>query len=329
MDLSIIIVNYRGWDDLASCLQSLAPLLKGETEPSTEVVVADNDSADDRLEAFAARFPETRFVTNSGNHGFAHGCNLGAGNARGETLLFLNPDARDPGDQFRSLWQALQSHQEAQVRTARQLDQHGRGQKVFDAFPSAINLLGPIRALLRLTGAARYQDARRCQDNWRGVDWVSGSALMIRRSAFEALDGWCDDFWMYVEDVDLCRRARDRGMQVAFTAEAVIEHRHGGTSRSNLEAAAMTRSEVIISKHLYASRHFGGLHAAVFHGLLVASRWPTLILARLIRIIWPGAPAAVLVRSMMTGHLWPYYLQVISSGDWRSPRVLDRVDSGE
>ena len=150
---------------------------------------------------------------------------------------------------------------------------------------------------------------------------------MIRRSAFDALGSWCDDFWMYVEDVDLCRRAQHQGMTVAFTAEAVIEHRHGGASRRNLEVTAMTRSEVIISKHLYATKHLGRMHAVVFHVLVVISRWPTLLLARVIHKAWPGAPARVVVRSMMLTHLRRYYGQVLSGGDWRSPRVLDRVTS--
>lgn len=323
MDLTVAIVNYRGWDDLAECLASLAPLANDEA-PRTEVVVADNASGDGRIEAFRQRFSWVEFRENSGNHGFAHGCNLAAENAQGERVLFLNPDARDPGGQVAALWRTMRDHPGCAIATARQLDDHGRPQKVFDAFPSAANVLGPVRALLRLVGGTRFADARRCQDDWREVDWVSGSALMIRREVLEALGGWSTDFWMYSEDVDLCRRARNAGHSVGFTANAELEHRHGGTSRRNLASAALTRSEVIMSKHRYARRNLGLLHRTAYHVLLMLARLPSLLLARLISVVWRSAPDAVQLRSMMLSQLLPYYRRALGRG-WLSPRaVADR-----
>ena len=88
-DLSIVIVNYKSWRVLAECLNSFnqyTPKL------NYEIIVVDNDSQDEELEPFSQKYPQVNFIKNTGNNGFAHGCNLGADNAHGKFLLFLNPD---------------------------------------------------------------------------------------------------------------------------------------------------------------------------------------------------------------------------------------------
>ena len=97
MDLSIVIVNYRAWDDLGRCLDSLEPIRDRE-EPSIEVLVVDNGSGDGRTARFRELYPWARLIESPVNGGFAYGCNLGAGEARGSELLFLNPDCLDPAN---------------------------------------------------------------------------------------------------------------------------------------------------------------------------------------------------------------------------------------
>jgi GT2 family glycosyltransferase len=317
-DLSVIIVQYGAWDDLDRCLRSLHPVARSGTAPGTEVIVVDNAPGDPRLGEFRERFGWVTFVENTGNHGFAHGCNRGAQRARGAELLFFNPDAYDPGGQIAEAWRLKREHPEATILTVRQVDERGRAQKVFGVFPSALNLLGPARAMLRVVRLSRYVDSRRCGDAFRVVDWVSGSVFMIRRHAFEELGGWCEAFWMYSEDVDLCRRARAAGMTVAFSARATLGHRHGGTSRRDVETAAMARAAVVTSKHLYAARHLGAMHAALFHALLLASRFAPLVLARAVAVVWRKPPAGLEIRAREFDHLAAYYAKRLRGGGGRS-----------
>jgi GT2 family glycosyltransferase len=319
MSLSIIIVNFRGWDDLEICLESLLYLVSDETA-QTEVIVVDNCSDDGQLGPFSQKFSAVRFIENTGNHGFANGCNLGAASATGDQLLFLNPDARDPGDQVKGFLQFKMEQPETTLLTVRQTDRQGRPQKVFDNFPSALTLFGPGRALLRLIAPKRYVDARRFRADYLEVDWISGSALMISRAAFDALQGWCEDYWMYSEDVDLCRRARDRGFAVACCGDFSLEHRHGGTSRRNAETTALTKSEVIISRHLFAHRHLSWPHAAVYHGMILVFRYAPLSLAALLKGLWKGAPFAIHIRAVMFARLSAYYRRILSQGNWLSKR---------
>ncbi len=295
VELSIVIVNYRSWDVLSRCLASL---------PKAEIIVVDNASADGRLKAFSDSHPGARVIRNDGNWGFADGCNAGASRARGELLLFLNPDTEDPGGQVAALVDEARAHPEMAILTARQIDGQGRLQKVFDAFPSLLTLFGPARALLRLVAPRRYPDPRREHEGLFEVDWVSGSALLVRRSVFVALGGFCNGFWMYSEDVDLCRRARDEGHRVAVSFAVTLVHAHGGAARKDPDTAALTRSEVIVSRHFYASRHLGWWHAPAYHlGLLLTRFLP-----------------AVFAAPKVARHLSRYYRRVPSHG-WRSLRA--------
>jgi GT2 family glycosyltransferase len=300
IELTIVIVNYRSWDRLSRCLASLGPLIAGAGPPS-EIVVVDNASGDGRLDEFARAHAGVRFVANDGNWGFADGCNRGAQEARGRLLLFFNPDAEDPGGQVAALVAAARSHPGSAIFTARQVDENGRAQKVFDTFPSLGTLFGPVRATLRLVAPGRYPDPRGKYPPYREVDWVSGSVQLVRREVFEAAGGFCNGFWMYSEDVDLCRRVRDAGHGVAVVGTVTLLHAHGGASRKDPVTAALTKSEVVVSRHYYASRHFGRLHAAAYHVALMATRF---------------LPVAF---SGVGRHLARYYRRVPASG-WRSLR---------
>ena len=321
MELSIVIVNYRSWTVLSRCLGSLSPLLQGSAA-AVEIVVVDNASGDGLYPAFALAHPGVRFVENDGNWGFADGCNRGATQARGEFLLFLNPDAEDPGGGIAALLREALAHPDAAILTPRQVDGNGRAQKVFDVFPSLGTLFGPARALRRLVAPGRYPDPRNDRADFLEVDWVSGSALFIRRSVFEALGGFCNGFWMYSEDVDLCRRARDAGHKVAVAGAATLVHAHGGASRKDAETAAMTRSEVVVSRHFYASRHLSPWQAPVYHFALAATRFVPAVLAAFAGALGFDAVRAIRVRAGMARHLARYYGRVPSRG-WRSLRARE------
>ena len=89
MDLSIIIVNYRSWGHLQTAFDALLP---GFPFDEWEIIVVDNESDPDLFDEFRSRFDKITFIANPINSGFAFGANLGAAEARGEQLIFMNPD---------------------------------------------------------------------------------------------------------------------------------------------------------------------------------------------------------------------------------------------
>ena len=325
--LSIIVVNYRSWEDLGRCLDSVAYLTDSGAPPA-EIIVVDNGSGESRLATFAAGYPGVRFIESSGNYGFAHGCNRGARDARGAELLFLNPDARDPGSAISRFLAAKRERPDVAILTVRQVDARGVPQRIVGPFPTVVNLIGPARALLRLLRPGAYPDPRAPFAGELRVDWVSGAALMISRAALDRLGGWCEDYWMYSEDVDLCRRAANQGTIVACRGDIVLEHRHGGSSRADSKTAALTRAEVVISRHLFAHRHLGRLHAGVYHLVVALTRWVPLMLPALLARLWFSAPAPIQVRAGAFGELSRHYIRILTTRNWISPRSLNHRSAG-
>lgn len=317
--LSIIIVVYRTWSELSACLASLKPALTAL--PDSEVIVINNDPEDSGAEQFAASHPHCQVIHNGGNFGYANGCNLGARAASGDLMLFLNPDTEDPGGQLLHLLACRQSRPDNRILGCRQVNAQGRTQKVSGRFPTVMNVLGPMRALSRILTRRSGTDCRSSQSDYHTVDWVSGSVLMIDRAALQQLNGWCDDFWMYSEDVDLCFRARQAGLEVGWTASATFLHHHASASRQDLLTDSVTRSEVVISRHLFAHKHLRSWQKPIYHLLLFISRYLILLPVALLGAIWNKAPYRVRLKAGMFGHLSRYYKSMVR-GIWNSPRAI-------
>ena len=318
MKLSIIVVNFRSWRFLQKALHTLEP----DFPEDWEVIVIDNESEAEPFYEFEARYPWITFVANPHNSGFGFGCNLGAARARGEALLFMNPDVIASCDDIRSLMREKTEHPDVALIAPQQLDNAGRPQKVFDDFPGLLNQSKILKALLRVLWPSRFKDPRADYDSLTYCDWITGSCLLVSMQHFDAIGGWSEDYWMYAEDADLCRRAHDLGLRVAYTPNVQVVHAHGGSSRINIDVKAMTKLEVIISKHVYASHHFRGAERLAMHVLIGAFRLPVLTVMAIADLLTFRQIPALRVRSKMLLGLFSYYAGVLKSGIWLSPRAV-------
>ena len=321
MKLSIIVVNYRSWGHLQKALDAL-----GVNFPADwELIVVDNESQAAPFNEFAEKYPWVKFIAHERNSGFGFGCNLGAAEASGLQLLFMNPDVVATCADIEALLLEQRKHPEAALLAPKQLDGAGRPQKVFDDFPSLLNQSKTLKALLRVLRPARFMNPRAEYGSLVYCDWITGSCLLISHADLDNLGGWSEDYWMYVEDTDLCRRARDRGLRAAYTPKVQVVHTHGGSSRLNVDVKAMTKLEVIISKHVYANNHFHGLRRWVIHDLIGLLRLPLLIVAALADLLTLRKIPILQVRSKILLGLLSYYAGVLRSGSWLSPRAIANV----
>lgn len=284
------------------------------------MIVVDNDSQDGQLESFRHRFPWANFVVNAGNFGFASGNNLGARKATGRQLLFINPDVRAELPAVRELARVRQEHPELALLTAAQTDQNGRMQKAFDRFPDLLTYLRTVRGVLRRIAPVAYPDARRQREELLACDWISGSLVLIDRADFENLGGWSEDFWMYAEDMDLCRRAANRGMARACTLRCRFMHVHGGASRRDASTSLVTKTEVMISAHVYIQRHFRGLHRWLNHGIVALRNLLRLAIAAAANALTLGQVRSLRGRAKLFARLLGYYWSALTNKTWLSPR---------
>lgn len=325
MDLSVIIVNYRGWRRLHECLDALA-LFRG-IRFSYEVIIVDNHSDDGIIDSFCNEYPGFRYIKNDINGGFAYGCNTGAREASGKFLLFLNPDTVAEEEAVATIFKRAEDDPATCIVSCRQEDETGKESIAFGQFIRPGKLTGPGRAINRFFRSFNLQKETISGENVLHPDWVSGSVIMISRDNFNRLGGFDEDFWMYYEDMDLCKRARDSGGKILYYTDVSIKHNHGGSSRINIHTSALTKTEVLISKHVYAAKHFSSLNRILSHSFLVINNLVTGLIAAFAGIILFFIPR-LFVFTHIFFRLAVYYSGVLKRKSWISPRSVNmRKDS--
>jgi len=316
IDLSIIIVSYKGWARLTKCLESL-DAFSGENF-SMEVIVVDNKSDDPTINKLEERFSKFRFIHNSINGGFANGCNLGSKNASGEFLLFLNPDTVARESEIEKLLNVARKNPNYGIVSCRQVNERGKESVASGPFPHLFNLTGFQRSFFN---RHKPRTASRTPDI-TFPDWISGSVVMIRSDVFKKIGGFDEDFWMYFEDVDLSRRVRNIDLEVAFCNNITIEHNHGGSSRINLKTASLTKTEVHISRHVYISKHKTGFDKFIIQTFLVINNLINGIVTGLLGLLFFFIPK-IFLRSVILFRLTRYYFKSLINYSWKSSRSVN------
>lgn len=316
-DLSIIIVCYRGWNRLLKCLDSLN-LFKGD-KFSFEVIVVDNNSGDGTISKFEKQFVGFKFIHNKVNGGYANGNNLGSRSALGEYILFLNPDTVISETEIEKLLKLARSNPGYSLISCQHLNENGKETNTTGSFPSIGNLTGFQRTVSKLF--TRDKGEKLPSEGLSFPDWVSGSLMLIRKSLFQEINGFYEGFWMYYEDVDLCRRIRDNGGKIVFARNITIEHNHGGSSRANLITTSITKTEVMISLHLYISRHFRGAERNMSQIFLVTNNIISGAVMAVIGIPFFFIPG-IFVRTIIFIRLVKYYICSGFRRSWISPRSV-------
>jgi N-acetylglucosaminyl-diphospho-decaprenol L-rhamnosyltransferase len=225
-DVSAVIVNYKARDYLLRCVASL------RADGVQEIVVVDNDS-DDGSQAALAAVDAAAFVPSGANLGFGSAANIGAAATSGRLLLIMNPDAVVVPGAVPALAAALDADGGLAVVGPRVENPDGTcypSARRFPALGVAVGhaFLGLVRPDNRFTRRYKMLDVDR--NLAADVDWVSGTCMLARRSAFEAVGGFDEAYFMYVEDVDLCWRLHRAGWRVGYEPGARVVHKVGASS---------------------------------------------------------------------------------------------------
>ena len=232
--VSVVVVNYNAGQYLLRCLASL---LEQEQGVSLEVLVVDNASRDGSAEEAESRFPQVRLLRRRRNDGFAVACNAGIAEARGGFVLILNPDTEVSTGALAPMVAYLRQHPEVGVLAPKILNPDGSIQPSCRRFPSYLTALFNRRSLLtrllpRNRLSAGYLMTEWDHESLRQVDWASGACMLIPRGLFEAVGPFDEGFFLYVEDVDLCRRVHQAGYSVVYFPEAALVHHIGKSTEA-------------------------------------------------------------------------------------------------
>jgi GT2 family glycosyltransferase len=265
MDLSVVIVNWNGGSYLLDCLESLyARGLAGETE----VLVVDNGSEDGSPELLQRSFPQVALIETGANLGFARAANLGWRRARGEYVLFLNPDVLVLEGALDQALTYFRCQPQVGVLGVKLLNPDGSLQVSCWNFLSLTTLV--LDNLLRLPWVPRPLAGRYLYRFWdhgetREVDWIFGAFLLFRRQVLEEVGGFDEDYFMYGEDMDLCYRVQQRGYDVVYYSAAAIIH-YGNLSGEK-RWAGKREAEVVRTELTFLHKHRGSLSWFLFRVL--------------------------------------------------------------
>ena len=261
-DVTAVVVSWNTREHLARCLSALEGAADGLR---VETVVVDNGSSDGSQAMVASKFPRVRLIQSADNLGFGRACNLGAAAGTGRAILILNSDCELEPGALATLRGVLDADAALGAVFARLVNADGTLQpSIHDALPTpwthAADVLfrsslthalyrRPVLKSLLLRGALRRHAAA------HDVAWGGAACLLVRRKAFETVDGFDPRFFMYMEDVDLCARLGEAGFRLRYMPDAVAVH-HWGASAAR-SAARMLR-EAYLSRVAYFDKHFPG-----------------------------------------------------------------------
>ena len=253
-EVDVVIVSYQSREHLRTCVEPLC------SHAGVRVIVVDNASSDGSLEAIGD-LPAARIALPE-NGGFARGCNAGWRTGQAPHVLFLNPDARLDITSLICLSVTLDRNPDAGAVGPKILNDDGSMHLSQRRFPRLASTYGQAFFLHRLFPRAAWPTEvvrdERAYAVSTAPEWVSGACMMVRRSALEAVRGFDEDFFLYCEDKDLCKRLRAAGYAVLFQPDAVCVH-EGGASAPRPRLLPLLAE----SRMLYSRKHLGRTSAAL------------------------------------------------------------------
>lgn len=245
--VDVVVVSYCSRETLRACVQPLCGL------PGVTVTVVDNASPDDSV-ATVDDLP-VELIRSSRNGGFAYGCNLGIATGSAPYVLLLNPDAQIDRDALATLVRVLDEEPAVGAVGPRILGESGELKFSQRSFPRLRSTWSQAMFLHRLAPHAKWTDEvirdPAAYATPGSPEWLSGACLLTRRSALTEIGGLSERFFLYCEDIDLCRRLRQAGHDLRFEPAATVRHRGGASAPRGSTLPIYARSRV-----LYARQHY-------------------------------------------------------------------------
>jgi GT2 family glycosyltransferase len=267
--VSAVVVTYRSREVIPCCVRSLA---RCRQRFPFEAIVVDNASGDGTAEWIRERAPWITLIENERNEGFTRAVNAGIARARGSAVLLLNPDAAATPDGLDRLAGELRQDPSLAAVAPALAGPDFRTARSCGRFPTLWSLacdhLGLARAFphTRLFGGYKYGE--RPIASLGDVDWASGAALLLSRAALERVGGLDEEIFMFMEEVDWCRRARAAGLGVRYLPG--VRFSHFG-QRSSAKAPLESYLHNVRARVHYFRKHHGAGSAWTARALLAAS----------------------------------------------------------
>jgi N-acetylglucosaminyl-diphospho-decaprenol L-rhamnosyltransferase len=266
--LSVVIVNYRQWEQTAELVRQLlssACIRRGEAE----IIIVDNHSPKHPLARKLRRLPHVSLRRWGRNHGFAKAVNEGCRLSQGDWFLLLNPDTTLSEGFLDGVFALTDSLGTAETRAGivgfHLRDSDGAQQLSSGLFPTLLSSLARLALPRRRRKYKAVRGSQRQQ-----VQWVTGCCVLLRRTCLQDLCGLDEEFFLYYEDVDLCRRARALGWSVWYEPNLTLVHHQPLHSRRVPAALRLVTRHSLLT---YAAKHWPAWQFRLLARIIRAEGW--------------------------------------------------------
>lgn len=230
MKLSIVILNYNVRYFLELALKSVHAAI---SEIEAEIIVVDNNSSDGSCEMVKAMFPKVILIENKENFGFSKGNNIGVNAAKGEYLCILNPDTVVAEDTFTKLLEFADNKQQLGIVGCRLMN----GSGLF--LPESKRNIPTVSVSLKkiLGNPDKYYATQLSHESQGEVDILVGAFMLIKKSVYNAVGGFDEDYFMYGEDIDLSYKVLTSGYKNYYFGDTTIIHFKGESTLKDRDYA--------------------------------------------------------------------------------------------
>jgi N-acetylglucosaminyl-diphospho-decaprenol L-rhamnosyltransferase len=277
-EISVIIVHYQLIEKLIACLESI---YKNTKDISFEVLIFDNDEEKALDETLFNKYKNLGYIGSPKNFGYGKAINRASSRAKGKYLFIVNPDTLVVDGALNKLSSFLDKNENAAVVAPLLLDPKGN---VYERQGNRI--LTPMKAIFSLSFIDKiWKDNSVSREYWlenwdkttsTKVDVVPGTAFMIRRKIFNQIKGFDENFFLYFEEFDLCKRIHDLGYEQYIQPEAKLIH-YWGASTKNVDKKYISRI-FKKSRFYYFKKHYGLIKAVIVELFLRLSKKILLLL---------------------------------------------------
>ncbi|MFH1142213.1 MAG: glycosyltransferase family 2 protein [Candidatus Uhrbacteria bacterium] len=254
--VSIIIINYKVADLVERCLASVYEHTQGV---SFEIYLIDNASGDDMVSRISTKFPQVNIIANNQNLGFAVACNQGIQLSRGEYVLLLNPDTELKDDAISQVVSKMHGEPKVGIAGIHLVNPDGSHQSSgVRRFPKPLDqllIMLKVPHLFRPKSVANYLMSDFDYRDTADVDQVMGAFFCIRRQLINQIGPLDQGFFIWFEEVDFCRRAKNAGWRVRYYHNVEAIH-HRGTSFGQV-STFRKQAWIRHSLRRYMKKHYG------------------------------------------------------------------------
>lgn len=292
--ISIIIVHYRNKNDILECLNSLYSL---KIKVSFEIIIVDN-SENQKIKSSLTKFRHLKYIYSKKNVGYGAGINIGVRQAKGDYVLVLNPDTVFKENIIDRLYSKIKTSKKIGIVAPLLVSTNGKileqGAKELTPL-KAIFKLSFIDKIWRNNPLSKEYWVNKWGNNLKQVDNVPGSAFLIGKKLFEELGGFDENFFLYFEEFDFCKRVRELGYKIYIDPQSKLIHKWGTSTK-----LLANKNEIFQkSRFYYFRKHFGLLKAVLIELFLGINTTNLFLLATVI--------VAITVRIYKIDEFVPFY----------------------